>query len=71
MSVGEKRIMAGRIGAVLAFLCGVIGLLAGLTAHVWKLGPAGWFAGGGLLTLVAMFALLDGAIAARKAQMQK
>ena len=43
MSVGEKRTMTGRIGAVLGFLCGVIGLRAGLTAHVWKLGPAGWF----------------------------
>ena len=71
MSVGEKRIMAGRIGAVLGFLCGVIGLLAGLTANVWKLWPAGWFTGGALLTLVAMFVLLDGAIAAWKAQMEK
>ena len=65
MSVGEKRIMAGRIGAALGFLCGVIGLLVGLTAHAWKLGPSGWFTGGALLTLVAIFALLDGAIAAR------
>jgi len=71
MSVGEKRIMVGRIGAALGFLCGVIGLLAGLTAHAWKLGLGGWFMGGALLTLVAMFTLLDGAIAARKAQMQK
>lgn len=71
MSVGAKRIMVGRIGAALGFLCGVIGLLAGLTAHAWKLGSDGWFMGGALLTLVAMFTLLDGAIAARKAQMQK
>ena len=71
MRVGEKRTMVGRIGAALGFLCGVIGLLAGLTAHAWKLGPAGWFMGGALLTLVAMFALLDGAIAVRKAPMQK
>ena len=71
MSVGEKRTMVGRIGAAISFLCGVIGLLAGLTDHVWKLGPVGWFTGGALLTLIAMFALFAGAIAFRKAQAQK
>ena len=71
MSVGEKRIMIGRIGAAISVLCGVIGLLAALTHHSWKLGPVGWFTGGTLLTLIAMFALFDGAVAFRKAQMQK
>ncbi len=71
MAVGEKRIMVGRIGTALGILCGVLGLLAALTAHPWKLGSIGWFTGGALLTLIAMFALLDGAIAFRKAQMQK
>jgi purine-cytosine permease-like protein len=59
--------MVARIGAALGFLCGVIGLLAGLTQHVWKLGPLGWFTGGTLLTLLAVYALVDGAIAYQKA----
>ena len=63
MSVGSKRTTIGRIGAVLGLVCGVIGLLAGLTDHTWKLWPFGWFAGGTLLTLIALFLLLDGAIA--------
>ena len=71
MSVGEKRTMIGRIGAAISVLCGVIGLLAGLMDHGWKLGPVGWFTGGALLALIALFALFDGAIAFRKAQMQK
>ena len=71
MTAGEKRTLAGRIGAVLGFVCGVIGLLSGLTGHVWKLGPVGWFTGGALLTLIAVVALMDGAIASQKAQMQK
>ena len=51
--------------AGLGALCGVIGLLAALTHHTWKLGPAGWFLGGALLSLLAVFALLDRAVAAR------
>lgn len=71
MAVGEKRTMAGRIGAALGFLCGVIGLAAGLMDYTWKLGSIGWFTGGALLTLVAGFVLVDGAIAFRKTQLQK
>lgn len=71
MAVGEKRTMSGRIGVALGFVCGVIGLLAGLTDHTWKLGPIGWFTGGTLLALIAGFALVDGAIAFRKTQLQK
>ncbi|HLB45927.1 MAG TPA: hypothetical protein VJL59_02770 [Anaerolineales bacterium] len=63
--------MWARIGAALGFLCGVIGLLAGLTDHSWKLGPLGWFTGGTLLTLLAVYALVDGAIAFQKTQSPK
>jgi hypothetical protein len=59
-NVGCKRTIIGRIGAALGFVCGVLGLLAALTDHTWKLGSLGWFEGGILVTLVGMFALLDG-----------
>jgi hypothetical protein len=68
MPIGYKRTLIGRIDAALGFVCGVIGLVAALTAHAWKLGPVGWFTGGGLLTLIALFLLLDGAIASLKSR---
>ena len=71
MAIGEKRTMVARIGAALGFLCGVIGLLAGLTQYVWKLGPLGWFTGGALLTLLAVYVLVDGTIAFQKTQLPK
>jgi bacteriorhodopsin len=71
MAVGEKRTMVARVGATLGVLCGVIGLLAGLTQHSWILGPWGWFAGGSLLTLLAVYALVDGAIAFEKTRLPK
>jgi hypothetical protein len=46
----------------------VIGLLAGLTDHTRKLWSVGWFTGGTLLTLVALFLLPDGAIASQKSR---
>jgi hypothetical protein len=66
MPVGCKRTLLGRIGAVLGFACGVIGLVASLTDHTWKLGSFGWFTGGALLALVSLFLLLDAAIAQHK-----
>lgn len=65
MAHGQQRSTAARGAAALGFLCGVIGLVAGLTGHAWKFGAIGWFAGGALLTLLGVFALVDGAIAAR------
>ena len=59
-NVGCKRTIIGRIGAALGFACGALGLLAALTDHTWKLSPWGWFEGGILITLIGMFALLDG-----------
>lgn len=69
MRVGYTRTLIARLGAALGFACGVIGLLAGLTDHTWKLGPIGWFTGGGLLTIISLFILVDGAIAFQKARM--
>ena len=68
--VGYKRTMIARIGAALGFVCGTIGLLAGLTDHAWKLWPLGWFTGGTLLTLIAIYVLLDGMIAFQKGPQQ-
>ena len=46
MTIEETRTYIARVGAALGFVCGLIGLLAGLTGHSWKLGPIGWFTGG-------------------------
>lgn len=66
MAYGERRITAARAVAALGFLCGVFGLLAGVMEREWKYGPTGWFTGGALLTLLAVFALIDGALAAQR-----
>ncbi len=68
MEIGTKRTRIARIAALLGFVCGVIGVSAGLTDHEWRLGAIGWFTGGGLLMLVALYWLLDGAFAFRKNQ---
>ncbi len=68
MQIGTKRTTIARVAAALAFVCGLIGLLAGLTGHTWKLGAIGWFTGGGLLILIAAYVLVDGAIAFQKAR---
>lgn len=68
MQTGIKRTIIARVMTALGFLCGVIGLLAGLTEHIWKLGAIGWFTGGALLTLVALVILVDGAVAYEKGQ---
>lgn len=68
MQTGTKRTTIARVMAALGFLCGAIGLLAGLTEHAWKLGAIGWFTGGTLLTVVALVVLVDGAAAYEKRQ---
>lgn len=68
MGVGYKRTTIARIAAAVGFVCGLLGLLAGVTGHVWKLGATGWFTGGALLILIAVFVLFDGAVAFQKAR---
>ena len=65
-NVGHKRRMLARIGAAMGFICGTLGLLAGLMEHTWKLGVFGWFEGGVLITLIGVFLLLDGMFAFQK-----
>ena len=67
MALGHRRTQGARIAAILGFVCGLLGLIGGLSGHAMKLGAAGWFSGGGLLTLLALFALVDGALAGQKA----
>jgi len=69
MEPGLKRTTIARIAAGVAFLCGAIGLLAGITNHAWKLSPLGWFTGGALLLLIALFVLVDGAVSFEKSQL--
>jgi hypothetical protein len=66
MAHGDGRTTAARGVAALGFLCGVFGLLAGVMERVWKFGSTGWFTGGALLTLLAVFALIDGALTAQR-----
>ena len=68
MEVGIKRTIIARTAAVLGFVCGLIGVSAGLTDHAWKLGAIGWFTGGGLLLLLALFVILDATLAFRRTQ---
>ncbi len=68
MDPGIKRTAIARITAALGFLCGLLGLLAGFMDQTWKLGTIGWFTGGTLLLLLALFVLLDGALAFQKAR---
>lgn len=66
MDLGSTRILIARILVAIGFLCGVIGLIAGLEDRVLKLSPWGWFTGGILLMMIALFILLDGALAIYK-----
>jgi hypothetical protein len=68
-NVGYKRRMIARTGAAMGFVCGTIGLFAALTDHAWKLGAFGWFEGGILITLIALFVLVDGMFAFQKDRM--
>jgi len=67
MEPGLKRTTVARIAAGLAFLCGAIGFLSGITNKSWLLQPHGWGTGGILLLLIALFILLDGAVSFEKA----
>ncbi len=66
MEVGSKRTTIARIAAAVGFVCGLLGLMAGSTEHVWKFVATGWFRGGALLMLIAVFVLVDGAVAFQK-----
>jgi len=66
MEPGLKRTTIARFFAALAFLFGAIGLFSGMTKQIWMLSPLDWFAGGVLLSLVALYVLVDGAVSFEK-----
>ena len=63
---GRLRTRIGRCAAATGFMCGVLGVIAGAQDVVWKFGSTGWFTGGSLLTLLALFELIDGAVARQR-----
>jgi len=67
MALGRQRVCFGRVTAAIGFLCGVLGLIAGTEDLIWKFGSTGWFTGGSLLVLLALFAFVDGAMAKESA----
>ncbi len=63
----QMMIWLGRLGAVGALVCGVLGLITGFSTDVtWKLGSQGWFAGGAVAALLAIVAYLEDAAANRR-----
>ena len=66
MADGQSGNIMARGAAALAVVCGLIGLAAGLQDRVWKLTPTGWFAGGSLLALLAVFLVLDASVSTRR-----
>ena len=62
----EMRIGLARLFMLGGLACGVIGLVAGLSDKMWKLGPTGWFTGGTLLAVLSLVALADHYFASKK-----
>jgi len=63
MKVGMKRTFIARASATVGALCGVIGFATALTDHTARLPPWGWMLAGILVSVLALFVLVDGAIA--------
>jgi hypothetical protein len=68
MISGRLRTRLARLAAATGCLCGVLGLIAGAQDVVWKFGSTGWFTGGSLLTLLALFELIDGVVARQRSE---
>jgi len=55
-----------RLFMLVAFSCGVVGLIAALIDREWKLGATGWFTGGTLLAVIALVILADQFVTSRR-----
>ena len=53
------RTWLARLAGLACIALGIIGLIAGFSDKVWKLGFLGWFTGGTLLGVVAVILLVD------------
>ena len=63
----QWMIWLGRLGALGALVCVILGLIVGLSDDLtWELGAQGWFAGGAVAALLAIVMYLEDAAAARK-----
>jgi len=71
MEPGFKRTTIARILAGVGCLCGMMGLLEGLTKHEygWGLSAHGWGTGGILALLIALFVLVDGMVSFEKSRL--
>jgi len=63
----DWRIWLGRLGALSALICGIFGLIVGLSDDfTWKLGAQGWFTGDTVAGLLAVVMYLDAAAAKKQ-----
>ena len=63
----DWRIWLGRLGALSALICGIFGLIVGLSDDfTWKLDAQGWFTGGTVAGLVSVVMYLDAAAAKKQ-----
>ena len=65
--MNQWMIWLGRLGALGALVCVILGLIVGFSDDLtWKLSARGWFAGGAVAALLAIVMHLEDAAAARK-----
>lgn len=57
--MSQPKMIVAKLVMLSALACGVIGLVAGLSDHEWKLGVCGWFAGGTLAAVLSLVVLAD------------
>ena len=63
----DWRIWLGRLRALSGRICGIFGLIMGLSDDfTWKLGAQGWFTGGTVAGLLAVVMYLDAAAAKKQ-----
>ena len=64
--MSAARIWLSRLAGVACIALGVIGLIAGFSDRIWKLGVEGWFTGGVLIGVVAVILMLDESISSSR-----
>ena len=67
MNLGEWKILLVRFFGFSALGCGIAALVLGfLDERTWNVGVQGWFSGGILLALLAIFLVIDDYVEARR-----